>query len=162
MLHFLGEGSHLSRTETPRDFCASEIKSLHCSRPSLLLFCLWGQVGEEAWIAVKSTCPCNFTLHYEVASRGNIVLSGLQPSNITQQRSKRATVPFEKNMGITRLPGTGSYHQIQICPHSQGKNLPYFCKPKYLFFFHLVHLKGNRIVLCKKNNYIRGAHRKKR
>ncbi|EMP24064.1 C3 and PZP-like alpha-2-macroglobulin domain-containing protein 8 [Chelonia mydas] len=27
------------------------------------------QVGEEAQIAVKSTCPCNFTLHYEVASR---------------------------------------------------------------------------------------------
>ncbi|OWK50653.1 C3 and PZP-like alpha-2-macroglobulin domain-containing protein 8 [Lonchura striata] len=65
------------------------------------------QVGEEAWIAVKSTCPCNFTLHYEVASRGNIVLSGLQPSNVTQQRSKRATTPFEKNIDLTRFPGTG-------------------------------------------------------
>lgn len=81
---------------------------MHCNRPDLLLFCLWVQVGEEAWIAVKSTCPCNFTLHYEVASRGNIVLSGLQPSNITQQRSKRATFPSEKNIDITRFPGTGS------------------------------------------------------
>ncbi|KAM9619623.1 C3 and PZP-like alpha-2-macroglobulin domain-containing protein 8 isoform 6-T8 [Morphnus guianensis] len=77
------------------------------------------QVGEEAWIAVKSTCPCNFTLHYEVASRGNIVLSGLQPSNVTQQRSKRATFPFEKNIDITRFPGTAPTSipaaEVEVC-----------------------------------------------
>uniref|UniRef100_H9G5Q9 Kazal-like domain-containing protein n=1 Tax=Anolis carolinensis TaxID=28377 RepID=H9G5Q9_ANOCA len=47
------------------------------------------QVGEEARVAVKSTCPCNFTLHYEVVSRGNIVLSGMQPGNWTRGRSHR-------------------------------------------------------------------------
>ncbi|XP_053855290.1 C3 and PZP-like alpha-2-macroglobulin domain-containing protein 8 isoform X4 [Vidua macroura] len=77
------------------------------------------QVGEEAWIAVKSTCPCNFTLHYEVASRGNIVLSGLQPSNVTQQRSKRATTAFEKNTDLTRLPGTAPPSppaaEVEVC-----------------------------------------------
>uniref|UniRef100_A0A8C3D5K4 C3 and PZP like alpha-2-macroglobulin domain containing 8 n=1 Tax=Corvus moneduloides TaxID=1196302 RepID=A0A8C3D5K4_CORMO len=77
------------------------------------------QVGEEAWIAVKSTCPCNFTLHYEVASRGNIVLSGLQPSNVTQQRSKRATTPFEKNIDLTRFPGTAPPRtpaaEVEVC-----------------------------------------------
>ncbi|KAJ7398113.1 C3 and PZP-like alpha-2-macroglobulin domain-containing protein 8 [Pitangus sulphuratus] len=77
------------------------------------------QVGEEAWIAVKSTCPCNFTLHYEVASRGNIVLSGLQPSNVTQQRSKRATSPSEKNTGITHFPGTAPTSppaaEVEVC-----------------------------------------------
>ncbi|OXB73108.1 UNVERIFIED_CONTAM: hypothetical protein H355_012033 [Colinus virginianus] len=77
------------------------------------------QVGEEAWIAVKSTCPCNFTLHYEVASRGNIVLSGLQPSNITQQRSKRATSPSEKNIDVTHFSGTAPTNipaaEVEIC-----------------------------------------------
>uniref|UniRef100_A0A670K9B6 C3 and PZP like alpha-2-macroglobulin domain containing 8 n=1 Tax=Podarcis muralis TaxID=64176 RepID=A0A670K9B6_PODMU len=47
------------------------------------------QVGEEASVVLKSTCPCNFTLYYEVVSRGNIVLSGVQPSDVTRQRSKR-------------------------------------------------------------------------
>ncbi|XP_027442385.2 C3 and PZP-like alpha-2-macroglobulin domain-containing protein 8 isoform X3 [Zalophus californianus] len=48
------------------------------------------QVGEEAHFPVKSTCPCNFTLYYEVAARGNIVLSGQQPAPLTRQRSRRA------------------------------------------------------------------------
>ncbi|KAI1230511.1 hypothetical protein IHE44_0009971 [Lamprotornis superbus] len=77
------------------------------------------QVGEEAWIAMKSTCPCNFTLHYEVASRGNIVLSGLQPSNVTQQRSKRATTPFGKNIDLTHFPGTAppstAAAEVEVC-----------------------------------------------
>ncbi|NWY45009.1 CPMD8 protein, partial [Sylvia atricapilla] len=77
------------------------------------------QVGEEAWIAVKSTCPCNFTLHFEVASRGNIVLSGLQPSNVTQQRSKRATTPFEKSIDLTHFPGTAPPStpaaEVEVC-----------------------------------------------
>uniref|UniRef100_A0A8B9UR96 C3 and PZP like alpha-2-macroglobulin domain containing 8 n=1 Tax=Anas zonorhyncha TaxID=75864 RepID=A0A8B9UR96_9AVES len=77
------------------------------------------QVGEEAWIAVKSTCPCNFTLHYEVASRGNIVLSGLQPSNVTQQRSKRDTFPFEKNIDVAHFPGTAPTGtpaaEVEVC-----------------------------------------------
>ncbi|KAF2980460.1 hypothetical protein EK904_008359 [Melospiza melodia maxima] len=77
------------------------------------------QVGEEAWIAVKSTCPCNFTLHYEVASRGNIVLSGLQPSNVTQQRSKRATTALERNIDLTNFPGTAPPStpaaEVEVC-----------------------------------------------
>ncbi|XP_025771639.1 C3 and PZP-like alpha-2-macroglobulin domain-containing protein 8 [Puma concolor] len=48
------------------------------------------QVGEEALFPVKSTCPCSFTLYYEVAARGNIVLSGRQPAHLTQRRSRRA------------------------------------------------------------------------
>ncbi|XP_053558866.1 C3 and PZP-like alpha-2-macroglobulin domain-containing protein 8 [Bombina bombina] len=60
------------------------------------------QVGEEALIALKSTCPCNFTLHYEIASRGNIVLSGQQLRNVTLQRSKRAsTVALHKDVPET-------------------------------------------------------------
>nr|XP_033811133.1 C3 and PZP-like alpha-2-macroglobulin domain-containing protein 8 isoform X1 [Geotrypetes seraphini] len=56
------------------------------------------QAGEEAKILLKSTCPCDFVLHYEVVSRGNIVLSGWQPGNVTQQRSKDAAVTFDKNL----------------------------------------------------------------
>ena len=56
-------------------------------------------------MALKSTCPCNFTLHYEVASRGNIVLSGKQPANSTaSHRGKRATITFDKNIHTTNLP----------------------------------------------------------
>ncbi|KAG8454856.1 hypothetical protein GDO86_001179 [Hymenochirus boettgeri] len=68
-------------------------------------------VGEEAWIAVKSTCPCNFMLYYEVVSRGNIVLSGKQPGDVMQQRSRREAVKFDKdiqetfaNIASTQLP----------------------------------------------------------
>lgn len=63
------------------------------------------QVGEEAHFSVKSTCPCNFTLYYEVAARGNIVLSGQQPAHITQQRSRRAAP--EKPIRLTHLSETG-------------------------------------------------------
>ncbi|KAM4608160.1 C3 and PZP-like alpha-2-macroglobulin domain-containing protein 8 [Discoglossus pictus] len=63
-------------------------------------------IGEEAWIALKSTCACNFTLHYEIASRGNIVLSGQQPGNVTLQRSKRASVTFHKDVQGTTASET--------------------------------------------------------
>lgn len=60
-------------------------------------------------MALKSTCPCNFTLHYEVASRGNIVLSGKEPANTTaSHRGKRATVTFDKNIHTTPLPSSAS------------------------------------------------------
>lgn len=60
-------------------------------------------------MALKSTCPCNFTLHYEVASRGNIILSGQQSANLTtSHRGKRATVTFDKNIHATQLPPTAS------------------------------------------------------
>lgn len=115
------------------------INQKSCNRADLWLFCPWLQVGEEAWIAVKSTCPCNFTLHYEVASRGNIVLSGLQPSNVTQQRSKRATTPFERNIDLTRFPGTGSQHQKCNSPLFSGKN-----NLSTTFVFNVILLKGYR------------------
>lgn len=69
-----------------------------------MLACL-PQVGEDAYFPVKSTCPCNFTLYYEVAARGNIVLSGQQPAHITQQRSKRAAL--EKPIRLMHLSETG-------------------------------------------------------
>ncbi|KAJ6664317.1 hypothetical protein lerEdw1_008536 [Lerista edwardsae] len=72
-------------------------------------------VGEEACITVKSTCPCNFTLHYEVVSRGNIVLSGLQPGNVTQQRSKRAVTMFSgRNIHISRFPAPTSPPALEM------------------------------------------------
>nr|XP_040039708.1 C3 and PZP-like alpha-2-macroglobulin domain-containing protein 8 [Gasterosteus aculeatus aculeatus] len=67
------------------------------------------KVGQDAEVALKSTCPCNFTLHYEVASRGNIVLSGQQPANLTaSHRGKRATVTFDKNIHTTQPPPSAS------------------------------------------------------
>ncbi|KAM6962537.1 C3 and PZP-like alpha-2-macroglobulin domain-containing protein 8 [Aplochiton taeniatus] len=62
------------------------------------------KVGQEAEVALKSTCPCNFTLHYEIASRGNIVQSGQEQANVTAHRGKRATVTFDKNIHTTTLP----------------------------------------------------------
>ncbi|XP_045561976.1 C3 and PZP-like alpha-2-macroglobulin domain-containing protein 8 isoform X2 [Salmo salar] len=62
------------------------------------------KIGEEAEVTLKSTCPCNFTLHYEIASRGNIIQSGQQQSNATAQRSKRAAVTFDKNVHTTQQP----------------------------------------------------------
>nr|XP_020636674.1 C3 and PZP-like alpha-2-macroglobulin domain-containing protein 8 [Pogona vitticeps] len=67
-------------------------------------------VGEQARFTVKSTCACNFTLHYEVVSRGNIVLSGLQPGNVTQERSRRDTLrpAFGRNVRLTHVRSTAS------------------------------------------------------
>ncbi|KAL1022981.1 hypothetical protein UPYG_G00035010 [Umbra pygmaea] len=67
------------------------------------------QIGEEAEVTLKSTCPCNFILHYEIASRGNIVQSGQQQPNATAYRNKRAAVTFDKNVQPTLTPaGSGS------------------------------------------------------
>lgn len=63
------------------------------------------QVGEEAHFPMKSTCPCNFTLYYEVATRGNIVLSGQQPAPLTHQRSRR--VAPETPIRLMHLSETG-------------------------------------------------------
>ncbi|PNI50716.1 CPAMD8 isoform 3 [Pan troglodytes] len=77
------------------------------------------QVGEEAYFSVKSTCPCNFTLYYEVAARGNIVLSGQQPAHITQQRSKRAAPALEKPIRLTHLsetePPPAPEAEVDVC-----------------------------------------------
>lgn len=79
------------------------------------------QVGQKAEVALKSTCPCNFTLHYEVTSRGNIVLSGQQLSNTTaSQRGKRATVTFDMNVPPTHPP-----------PFSSGKHVFISCIPLF-------------------------------
>ncbi|XP_051551444.1 C3 and PZP-like alpha-2-macroglobulin domain-containing protein 8 [Myxocyprinus asiaticus] len=61
-------------------------------------------IGQEAEISLKSTCPCNFTLHYEIASRGNIVQSGQRHLNSTAYRRKRATVTFDANIHTTTKP----------------------------------------------------------
>lgn len=75
------------------------------------------KIGQEAELAIKSTCPCNFTLHYEVASRGNIVLSGQQLANLTAlHRRKRATVTFDKNIHTTpSTPGSVSHTVMDSC-----------------------------------------------
>ncbi|XP_054835570.1 C3 and PZP-like alpha-2-macroglobulin domain-containing protein 8 [Eublepharis macularius] len=71
-------------------------------------------VGEEASIAVKSTCPCNFTLHYEVVSRGNIVLSGLQSRNVTQQRSRSAAASSGRSSHVAPFPATTSPPAVEM------------------------------------------------
>uniref|UniRef100_A0A480DIY3 C3 and PZP-like alpha-2-macroglobulin domain-containing protein 8 n=2 Tax=Sus scrofa TaxID=9823 RepID=A0A480DIY3_PIG len=75
------------------------------------------QVGKDAYFPVRSTCPCNFTLYYEVAARGNIVLSGQQPAHITQQRSKRAAP--EKPIRLMHLsetePPPAPAIEINVC-----------------------------------------------
>ncbi|MXQ93470.1 hypothetical protein E5288_WYG021131 [Bos mutus] len=75
------------------------------------------QVGEDAYFPVKSTCPCNFTLYYEVAARGNIVLSGQQPAHVTQQRSKRAVL--EKPIRLMHLsetePPPAPAAEVSVC-----------------------------------------------
>ncbi|XP_039622768.1 C3 and PZP-like alpha-2-macroglobulin domain-containing protein 8 isoform X2 [Polypterus senegalus] len=76
------------------------------------------QVGMEAQIALKSTCSCDFTLHYELASRGNIVQSGYQAANITLQRSRRATVTFDKNVHATSPTGSNMTQQPSTEPDS--------------------------------------------
>ncbi|XP_006147251.1 C3 and PZP-like alpha-2-macroglobulin domain-containing protein 8 [Tupaia chinensis] len=77
------------------------------------------QVGEEAYFPMKSTCPCNFTLYYEVVARGNIVLSSQQPAHITQQRSKRETPALETPIRLTHLsetePPTAPVAEINVC-----------------------------------------------
>ncbi|XP_036271779.1 C3 and PZP-like alpha-2-macroglobulin domain-containing protein 8 [Pipistrellus kuhlii] len=78
------------------------------------------QVGEEARFSVTSTCPCNVTLHYEVAARGNIVLSGQQPAHVTQQRSRRAAP--EKPIRLTHLsetePPPAPAAELSVCTTS--------------------------------------------
>ncbi|VTJ73120.1 Hypothetical predicted protein [Marmota monax] len=71
------------------------------------------QIGEEARFSVHSTCPCNFTLYYEVAARGNIVLSGQQPAHITLQRSRRAAPAPEKPIRLTHLSETAA--EVNVC-----------------------------------------------
>ncbi|XP_075857344.1 C3 and PZP-like alpha-2-macroglobulin domain-containing protein 8 [Microcebus murinus] len=77
------------------------------------------QVGEEARFPVKSTCPCNFTLHYEVAARGNLVLSGRQPAHATQQRRKRAAPALETPVRLTHLsetePPPAPAAEVNVC-----------------------------------------------
>ncbi|XP_067824744.1 C3 and PZP-like alpha-2-macroglobulin domain-containing protein 8 [Heptranchias perlo] len=77
------------------------------------------QVGEEAQIPLKSTCSCDFTLHYELASRGNIVKTGMQPASVTQQRSKRATVTFDKKKQTSQTPQShrtkASASEVDVC-----------------------------------------------
>nr|XP_027788032.1 C3 and PZP-like alpha-2-macroglobulin domain-containing protein 8 [Marmota flaviventris] len=77
------------------------------------------QVGEEARFSVQSTCPCNFTLYYEVAARGNIVLSGQQPAHITLQRSRRAAPAPEKPIRLTHLsetePPPAPAAEVNVC-----------------------------------------------
>ncbi|XP_072294012.1 C3 and PZP-like alpha-2-macroglobulin domain-containing protein 8 [Eucyclogobius newberryi] len=74
-------------------------------------------IGQEAELAIKSTCPCNFTLHYEVASRGNIVLSGQQLANLAaSHRGKRATITFDKNIHTTpSTSGSGPQTEMDSC-----------------------------------------------
>ncbi|XP_078742084.1 C3 and PZP-like alpha-2-macroglobulin domain-containing protein 8 [Lampetra fluviatilis] len=84
------------------------------------------KVGEEAKVAIRSTCPCNVSLHYEVAARGNIVQSGAQspPGSAVPaaagadpgarlppppRRRRRDALVFDKNADVTR----GSQEQAE-------------------------------------------------
>ncbi|XP_077993522.1 C3 and PZP-like alpha-2-macroglobulin domain-containing protein 8 [Glandiceps talaboti] len=52
------------------------------------------QVGDKAEVLVISTCPCNFTLHYEIISRSNIVLSGSHDSTHHLDKREAEVVTF--------------------------------------------------------------------
>lgn len=52
------------------------------------------KVGDEAKFRVSSTCPCNFTMHYEVVSRGNIVHSGVHTARLVKKRSPGPKIRF--------------------------------------------------------------------
>uniref|UniRef100_H3DDC7 C3 and PZP like alpha-2-macroglobulin domain containing 8 n=1 Tax=Tetraodon nigroviridis TaxID=99883 RepID=H3DDC7_TETNG len=73
------------------------------------------KVGQKAKVALKSTCPCNFTLHYEVTSRGNIVLSGQQPSNPTASHRDHSMAPLSHLLVYyVRENGEGVTDSVQI------------------------------------------------
>ncbi|KAM8765901.1 LOW QUALITY PROTEIN: C3 and PZP-like alpha-2-macroglobulin domain-containing protein 8 [Rhynchonycteris naso] len=63
------------------------------------------QVWEEVHFSVKSTCPCSFTLYYEVVAWGNIVLSGQQPAHHPVEKQVAA---LEKLIHLTHLSETES------------------------------------------------------
>jgi hypothetical protein len=65
------------------------------------------QAGEDVDFSVKCTCPCNFTMYYEVAARGNIVLSGQQSARITQQRSQWTAPVLDRSIHLKHLSKTG-------------------------------------------------------
>nr|CAB3233265.1 C3 and PZP-like alpha-2-macroglobulin domain-containing protein 8 [Phallusia mammillata] len=53
--------------------------------------------GGPVKVLVKSSCPCNFTLYYEILSRGNIVQTGSKlvlPEESTRARRKRSPAAF--------------------------------------------------------------------
>lgn len=79
---------------------------------------------------MKSTCPCNFTLHYEIASRGNIVQSGQRHAKNIAHREKRATITFDTNIHTTAKPpqDTGQFY-------SNNCNEPLFNLLTYLRVF---------------------------
>ncbi|XP_072019893.1 LOW QUALITY PROTEIN: C3 and PZP-like alpha-2-macroglobulin domain-containing protein 8 [Amphiura filiformis] len=52
------------------------------------------KVGDSAMVGVLSTCPCNFTYHYEVMSRGNILTSGTHRA-FQSFKNKRSLQPLE-------------------------------------------------------------------
>ncbi|XP_072173933.1 C3 and PZP-like alpha-2-macroglobulin domain-containing protein 8 [Diadema setosum] len=62
------------------------------------------KVGTMATVHIKSTCPCNFTLHYEVMSRGNIVTSGLH----TARRKRQAYEIDDQDPPIQLTQGDGN------------------------------------------------------
>uniref|UniRef100_H2YPN1 Kazal-like domain-containing protein n=1 Tax=Ciona savignyi TaxID=51511 RepID=H2YPN1_CIOSA len=70
-------------------------------------------VGGKAKVLVKSTCPCNFTLFYEILARGNIVQIGqkvVTPENSAiQSRQKRSPPSIASfNDALRPLPITST------------------------------------------------------
>lgn len=116
---------------------SSRLDRQNISIAMLTIFGVVLQVGQNAEVALKSTCPCNFTLHYEVTSRGNIVLSGQQLSNTTaSHRGKRATVTFDMNVHPTHPP-----------PFSSGKHVFIPCIPMFLRYCQYSLLSHWSVVL---------------
>eukprot|EP00057_Strongylocentrotus_purpuratus_P031565 XP_785018.3 PREDICTED: C3 and PZP-like alpha-2-macroglobulin domain-containing protein 8 [Strongylocentrotus purpuratus] len=59
------------------------------------------KVGKRASVKIQSTCPCNFSLHYEVMARGNIVTSGVSEVG-RQKREANQALEAELNSTISQ------------------------------------------------------------
>ncbi|XP_072450564.1 C3 and PZP-like alpha-2-macroglobulin domain-containing protein 8 isoform X3 [Chiloscyllium punctatum] len=105
------------------------------------------QVGEEAEIPLKSTCSCDFTLHYEFASRGSIVKTGRQPASVTQQRSKRATVTFDKKkQSAQSYQSKSSASEVDICSTSLRFTVTHSMLPLTRLLVYYVRENGEGIT----------------
>ncbi|XP_042198630.1 C3 and PZP-like alpha-2-macroglobulin domain-containing protein 8 [Callorhinchus milii] len=108
------------------------------------------QVGEEAWIALKSTCACDFTLHYELASRGNIVKAGMQAASVTRQRSKRATVTFDKKKQSSPAsphpPTKSPAGEVEVCSTSLRFTVTHNMAPLSRLLVYYVRENGEGIT----------------
>lgn len=88
------------------------------------------QIGDEARFQVHSSCPCNFTMFYEVMSRGNLVHSGIhfashsrnrrsaddeQPEHPEQRNKGQITFAEEEDVQVIGEISSQIFKRVGIC-----------------------------------------------